>query len=89
MREIASAISEEEPYVDFLWSELYEGSMSNTVGVVLEINDESAGAFLGDPDYYDVSGGDEGDGVYVLMGEELEGYPSNLAVMSGTHSSGT
>ncbi len=75
LKEISSEISREQEYKDFLWLEFYDVSLYETTAVVVDINSSVGEDFVGNPEYT-VNGGEEQDGVYVLTGDQLDGYPS-------------
>lgn len=72
-REIASEISDDEAYNDFLWLEFHDESIDNVTAMVVDINSETGANFVGNPDFT-VEGGQKDDGVYVLTGADVEGY---------------
>lgn len=74
-REIASEIASENPSLDLLVVEFYEGAREDTSGVLLDFDSPAGTEFVGNPGYSH-TGGTEGDGVYMLEGQELERYPS-------------
>lgn len=72
-REIADQVREQRDEA-LLWMEFYDGSIDDTTGVVLDLDDGSGVEFGGG---FSASGGEEGDGIYVVLGEEIpEDYPS-------------
>ncbi len=82
-REIASDLRDDGSALDLLVVEFYDNTRSETNGVLLDFESPAGTEFVGAPGYSH-TGGKEGDGVYVLEGRELEGYPSGRGLFRRT-----